>query len=79
MEIGVEDAHSRINNIDLKQLDKTYINRLKAIDSIAVSEGLIEFVESSKLIYHNEIIFSDHRAYIVDINIEEYFNNQMSS
>ena len=45
------------------------------MDSIAVSEGLIEFVEGSKLIYHNKITFSDHRAYIMDINIEDYFNN----
>ena len=75
----MEDAHSRINNIDLKQLDKTYINRSKAIDSITVSEGLMKFVEGSKLIYYNKIIFSDHRAYIVDINIDEYFSNQMSS
>ena len=48
---------------------------MKVIDLIAVSEGLIEFVEGSKLIHHNEIIFSDHRAYIIDINIEEYFND----
>jgi hypothetical protein len=74
-----KDVHSRINNINLKQLDKAYINRLKAIDSNAVSEGLMEFVEGLKLIHHNEIIFSDHRAYIVDINIEDYFNDQMSS
>ena len=49
------------------------------IDLIAVSEGLIDFVEGSKLIPHNEIVWSNHRAYIIDINLEDYFNKEMSS
>jgi len=77
-EIGVEDAHSRINNIALEEMDRTCINGNNPIDTFAVSEGLIEYVEGVKLVPHNEIVNSDHRAYIVDINIEEYFEDEFS-
>jgi len=77
-EIGVEDVHSRINNIPLDKMDKTFVNGSNLIDTFAVSEGLIEYVEGVKLIPHNEIVNSDHRVYIVDINIEEYFEDEFS-
>ena len=77
-EIGVEDVHSRINNIPLKEMDKTYINGSNSIDTIAVSEGIMEYVEGVKLIAHNEIVTMDHRAYVVDINMEEYFSDEFS-
>ena len=38
------------------ELDKVYVYGSSHIDSIAVSEGLIEFVEGLKLIPHNEIV-----------------------
>ena len=39
---------------------------------------MIEYVEGSKLVPHNEIVFTDHRAYIVDTNVEEHFNDNFS-
>lgn len=77
-EIGVEDTHSRINNVALDEMDRTCINGNNPIDTFAVSEGLIEYVEGVKLVPHNEIVNSDHRAYIVDINIEDYFEDEFS-
>ena len=77
-EIGVQDVHSMYNNIPLQQLDITYIHSSAPIDSIAVSSGLLDFVEGIQLLDHNEIIMLDHRSYLMDINIESYFNNQFS-
>ena len=48
------------------------------IDTFATSEGLIDYVEGAQLLHHNEIVNSDHRAHIVDINIEECFNDEFS-
>ena len=48
------------------------------IDSIAVSEGLMEFIEGLKLLSHNEIVWSDHRAYVIDVNFEDYFNEELN-
>ena len=38
----------------------------------------MENVEGSKLVPHNEIVFADHRALIVDVNAEEHFNDNFS-
>ena len=38
----------------------------------------MECVEGSKLVPHNEIVFTDHRACIVDTNVEECFNDNFS-
>ena len=77
-EIGVEDTHSRVNNIPLASLDRTHVHGSNPIDTFAASEGLIDYVEGVKLVPHNEIVNSDHRAYIVDVNVEEYFNDEFS-
>ena len=50
----------------------------RLIDSIAVSEGLVEFIQGSKLLPYNEIVWSDYRDYAIDVNFEEYFNVEMS-
>ena len=78
-DIGVEDVHSVINNIRKEEMDKTYVHGSNPIDTIAMSEGLLEYVEGSKLLSHNEIVNTDHRAYVVDVNLEGYFEDEMSS
>ena len=75
----VEDVHSRGNNMRISELDKIYVYKSSLIASIVVSKELMEFVEGSKLITHNEIVWSDHKACIIDINLEDYFNDEMSS
>ena len=77
-ELGITDAHSRINNIPIEQLDKKYINGSNAIDAIAMSEGILEYVEGSMLLSHAEIVLSDHRPCTVDANMEDYFNKELN-
>ena len=60
-------------------MDNTEERGSKPIDTIAVSYGISEYIEGSKLIECNDIIFTNHRSYIIDINIEDYFNDQLSS
>ena len=48
------------------------------IDAIATSEGIIECVEGSALLSHAEVVNSDHRAYLVETNLEGYFNKDLS-
>ena len=77
-DIGVEDIHSRYNNIPPKEMDKTFINGSNPIDTIAASEGIMKNIEGSKLISHTEIVPTDYRAYVADINLEDYFNDECS-
>ena len=40
--------------------------------------GLIEFNEGCQLTKCNEIIFNDHRGYLVDINLERYCDHKLN-
>ena len=77
-DIGAQDAHSIYNNVQLNQMDKTYIRSSSPIDSVALSSGIMDYVEGVKLLSQNEIVMSDHRSYAIDINLEEYFEDQFS-
>lgn len=77
-DIGVQDAHSYHNGIGLSQLDRTYIRGSAPIDSIALSNGIMEYVEGVKLFHQNEFVITDHRSYVIDINIQDYFDDEFS-
>jgi len=55
-----------------------HVGRSILINSIAVSAGLLLFIEGSKLFNKNDIIILDHQACVLGINFEEYFNEQLS-
>jgi len=69
----VIDIHSRVNNIPLDEMDKTYIGGSVPIDSVAATPSIIEYIEVCKLLLHCEVVLSDYRSYLVDINFEAYF------
>ena len=78
MEAGVQDLYHLINNISLNQLDNTYKIGSKAINLIAVTPDLFNLIKGCQLIETNELIITDHRLYISNRNIKQYFNKQMS-
>ena len=78
-EIGVSDIHSRINNIEFENMSTTNKNGSKPIDTIAATEGIMEHVDGCKLLSHAEVVISDHRPCVIDVNLEEYFNECFSS
>ena len=40
---------------------------------MAISQNLLDFIEESKLLEANKVAILDHRALLIDINLEEYF------
>jgi len=78
-EIGAQDIYHKYNNIPKEELNKTYMNGLTLIDSIAAANGILECVEGCKLLKNNEVACTDHRVYVVDIGLEEYFSEQFSN
>ena len=78
-EIGANNIYYRYNRILLEELDKMSIKGSNLIDIIVASESIIEYVEGCKLLDYNEIICLDHWVYIIDINFEEYFREQLST
>ena len=47
--------------------------------TIAASESILLFVEGCRLHEINEILDTDHRRYVVDIDLKEYFDQEFSS
>ena len=43
-----------------------------------MSEELLEFVEGSLLVSNKKITNTDHRACVIDVNLEEYFNEEFN-
>ena len=72
--IGVMDVHHKHNNVEMQQLDYTESRGLQPIDTVAVSRGLIGFVEGSLLNECCDIIITNYRSYVVNANFEDYFN-----
>ena len=76
--INVHELHPIVNNVPINQIGKTYKNGSKTIDSIAATSGILEYVDGCELLGYNEVVETDHRSYIVDISLNDYFNDEMS-
>ena len=77
--LGIKDIHQQYNFIELDEIDNTYRDRSKYIDTIAASESILSFVEGCRLYEINEILDTNHRGYIIDIDLKEYFDQEFSS
>ena len=60
-------------------MDNTFVRGSKPIDTTAITSELMKYMEGCRLLYENEIVLSDYRSYLVDINFESYFSEQLSS
>ena len=78
-DIGVTYIYSRINRIELDDLNSTNKWGSLPIDTIAASEGILEYIEGCKLLSYAEIAISNHWLYVIDMNLEEYFEDNFSS
>ena len=69
-EFRVKDIHKIYNSIDRTELDHTYRDRSKCIDSVAVTPNIIRYAEGSKLLEIDAIFEIDHWLYMIDINLQ---------
>ena len=76
--ISVHEIHSIVNDVQINQIGRTYKHGSKPIDSFAATSGIMEYVDGCEILGYNEVVESDHRSYLVDISLEEYFNDEMS-
>ena len=65
--------------IRLEEIDNTYRNRSKYIDTVAASENIIRFLEGSKLYETYKILDTDYYGYVIDINLNAYFEEEFSN
>ena len=77
--MGIKDIYQQYNFIELDKMDNTYIDGSKCIDTITASESILSFVEGCRLYEINKILDTDHRGYIVDVNLIVYFDQEFRS
>ena len=59
-------------------MDSIHINSSKCIDSIAIMVNLLDYIEGSILLESYELIPLDHHRYIIDLNLEDYFEDALT-
>lgn len=69
---SLKDTHSMINS-NSQHTDYTQLRGSKCINSIAMSTSLLDYIIGDIMIETNKITTSDHQGYIIDLNLEEYF------
>ena len=62
----------------MQLIGKTCKNGSRTIDSLAATTRLMEYVEGCEWLGCNDVVESDHRSYLIEIAIEDYFNEQLS-
>ena len=60
-------------------MNPTQKRESNSIDSMAVSPNLMKYMEGYRLLKINKVIAMDHRSYIIDINFEEYFQENLTN
>ena len=73
VENGLIDTYQYVNNIAKGQYDKIYSRGSKYIDIVTITHRLMSYVRGCKLIETDEIIPSDHRGYLIDVNIKNVY------
>ena len=59
-------------------MDHIHVRGQKGIDSIDVTPNLRNHIEGSKLFETDEIVNTNHQQYVVNINLEEFFQEEFS-
>ena len=75
----MSNVHQSYNLIPKNNLDKICIEGLKCIDSVVIFQNLLDSMKGFKLLEVNEVTILDHWVLLIDINLEEYFEETMSS
>ena len=70
---GLFEIHSCTNNYENEEIEHIYVKGTKQIDAVIAITNLLEVVQVSKLVDFKEIVHSNHRGFMVDIDIKEYF------
>ena len=53
--------------------DSSYEYGTKCMDMITTTLDLIKYVDGYRIVNFNDIIITNHRGFIIEFNLEEYF------
>ena len=69
-----------VNEVEEKNREDAYEYECgsKCVDFVLGTEGVMNIVDGIELIECNEKVDSDHRGYLIDVNLEEFFESSFS-
>jgi len=74
----LEEIHQEYNFRDDIYRDATHARGQCQIDAIFASKGVLNCIKGSRIMDFNEVIITDHRGFMIDININKYFKKRYS-
>jgi hypothetical protein len=77
-ELDVYEIHTIVNQVPIPSMGKTHKHGSKPIDSLAATKGIIDFIDGCKVLEYNDIVETDHRSYVIELALEDYFNEELS-
>ena len=76
--LRIKDIHQCFNYVEVEDLDRIFRQGSRSIDLITAISNLIQYVEGSKLLEINEVVNTDHHSYLINTNLEMYFDKEFS-
>ena len=73
-ENGLYEIHQELTNEEDSTRDWTYKNRSKQIDTVFGTESVVRVARGSKIIDFDQVIITDHWGFLIDIDVNGYFN-----
>jgi len=73
------DTYQHVNDVSKGQYNKMHVRGSKCIDMVAMTYGILSYVKGCKLVEVDEIIPCDHQGYIIDLDINRYFEYEVGS
>ena len=66
------EVHTVLNRDYHGKKDSTYKKGKNIINFVVASTTMIEYIDGSLITDYNKILITDHRGFIIDVQLEEY-------
>ena len=73
---GTHNTYQIVNNIEFNQMCETHVHGSSPINAAHASSRILEHVNGYKMLTNNEIVESDHKGYLIDIPLDDYFEEE---
>ena len=77
-ENGLFDIHKVLNGDTADGKDKTFKSGSKQIDAVLATEEVLESLQDSLILDFKDIVDSDHRGFLFDLDVCQYFSVEAS-
>ena len=78
-ENGLLEVHKTLNETDKMDKDNTQESGVKQIDAVLATEEVIVAIQRSNVVDFKEVINTDHRGFIFDLDAQDYFSISASN